>query len=87
MGKYKGITFEENIKRQVGEFIEVLIKSNKSSSRYIGVLSNVKKDYLILVRESSKVEIPLAGVMAIKKQAKGIKKKRDDDCLVEYHKQ
>ena len=62
--------FEESLKKEVGEFIVIIIKSGPGCCRHEGVLCKIEKDFLILIKNNLKIEIPLASIVAVKKKIK-----------------
>ncbi len=67
--KAKSLTFKKQLNRQTGEFIMVLINSGENCCYQKGILCDVQEDYLVLVNQKTKSEIPLSAVVAFKKNA------------------
>ncbi|GAB6098297.1 hypothetical protein JCM16358_01760 [Halanaerocella petrolearia] len=71
MGHSQGITFLEQIRRQSGEFIKVIIKSGADCCQQQGILCNVEDDFLVLIDGNSRIQIPIKAIVAIKRKVNG----------------
>ena len=78
MGHCDKVTFIEQLKAQVGEFIVIYIKSGADCCKHRGVLCNIEEDFLVLIGDGIKTEIPLKAIVAVKKKISGGKNNKDD---------
>ena len=76
MHDHDQVSFEESLRREVGEFIVVIIKSGVDCCKHKGVLCKVEKNFLILINNNLKTEIPLHSIVAVKKKIKNKSGKR-----------
>ncbi|AGB41217.1 hypothetical protein Halha_1271 [Halobacteroides halobius DSM 5150] len=67
------VTFKEQIRKQTGEFIVVIIKSGAKCCQQQGILCNVEQDFLVLINQDSRIQIPISAIVAIKWKIKGVK--------------
>lgn len=77
MGHCNKVTFVEELKAQIGEFIVVYIKSGAECCKQQGVLCNIEEDFLVLIGDGIKTEIPLKAIAAVKKRIPGGKDNKD----------
>ena len=73
MGDYERKDFTNYLKNQIGESLVLIIKSGVGCCKQQGILCNIKDDLAILINQNLKIEVPLAGVVAVKKRTTGLK--------------
>ena len=62
--------FNQQLINNINEFITLIIKSGENGCIKKGVLSQVEDDYLILINNDFKIEVPLDAIIAFKKRLK-----------------
>ncbi|MCK8826727.1 hypothetical protein MWH25_03080 [Natroniella acetigena] len=81
MGYHSKITFKEQIKRQIGQFTVIIIKSGANCCEHKGIVCSVEKDFLVLLNNNLKTEIFLDAIVAIKRPIEGVKRHQGHgDC-------
>lgn len=70
MDSIKGDTFKQQLTNNLSEFITLIIKSGNKYCIKKGVLCQVEENYLILINNDFKTEVPLNAIVAFKKRIK-----------------
>lgn len=65
------MTFEEQLQTQVGDFMTVIIKSGGNCCRHRGILCSIRDDFIVLVHDDERIEIPINQIAAVRKLAGG----------------
>ncbi|MGM0471239.1 MAG: hypothetical protein ACQEQI_03015 [Bacillota bacterium] len=65
------MTFTEQLEMQVGDFMTVIVKAGEESCQQRGILCAIKDDFIVLVHNDERIEIPIDQIAAIRKLAGG----------------
>ncbi|MBM7622671.1 hypothetical protein [Sporohalobacter salinus] len=81
------MTFEEQLQAQVGDFMTVIIKSGGDSCKHRGILCSIRDDFIVLVYDDERIEIPINQIASVRKLAGGVSEEDyyDDRCYEDWN--
>ncbi|SJZ30600.1 hypothetical protein [Selenihalanaerobacter shriftii] len=63
--------FEDQLLEQIGDYVAVIITAGGGCCRHEGILCSVMADFITLINNNVRVEIPIESIAAVRKLAGG----------------